>query len=101
MKKRKAKALPDVPVPRIGEWDADVLGVMRDRARGREGVRWAAYRNVALDSADCGRIQALMVGPGCTYTVRPDRMPDTQVGLGWKYRFEGFVNLDDGSIEPA
>lgn len=70
------------------------LQQMRDR-----GGRWACYQNVALDSADHGRLQFLKIGPDCTHTQPPAHMPDTHVGLGWKYLFCGYVNLETGQVE--
>jgi len=63
------------------------------------GGRWAAYQNVALDSANLGLLQFLKVGPGCTYKEPPKRMPDTRTDLGWKYAFVGWVNIETGEIE--
>lgn len=63
------------------------------------GGSWAAYQNVALDSAGAGHIQFLKVGPDCTFKTPPKRCPDTPSGLGWKYSYVGMVNLLTGEIE--
>ncbi len=73
----------------------EALAVMRSR-----GGQWAAYQNMAMDSASCGHIQFLKYGQGCTFQTPPVRMPDTEHGLGWKYLYVGIVNLDQATIEP-
>lgn len=77
--------------------DPEVLEIMKSRSR--EGTRWAAYQNQALDSANMGHMQFLHVGEGCTFNEPPEQYPkDTEHGLGWRYRFVGYVNLDTGEI---
>lgn len=62
------------------------------------GGQWAAYQNMALDSASLGGIRFLKIGEGCTYTTAPDRYPDTKFGVGWRYLLVGMVNLETGQI---
>lgn len=63
------------------------------------GGTWAAYQNVALDSANCGHLQFLKVGDGCTYAEPPLKYPaDTSHGMGWRYLFVGTVDLETGAI---
>lgn len=77
---------------------ADALAQMR--ARAREGTRWAAYENKALDSANAGHLQFLMVGTDCTYSDGPEKYPqDNEHGMGWRYLFAGHVNLETGAVE--
>lgn len=77
----------------------DALAAMR--ARARAGTRWAVYQNQALDSANAGHLQFLHVGTGCTYETPPKQYPaDTEHGLGWRYLFAGYVNLETGAVEP-
>lgn len=58
------------------------------KSKSREGIRWAAYRNIEPNSSNYGHYQYLMVGEGCTYPAPPDQYPaDTAWGLGWRYRF--------------
>jgi len=64
-----------------------------------EGTQWAAFMNKALDSAARGHMRFLAVGPGCTYKDPPDRYPDTETTIGWKYRYIGMVHLDTGVIQ--
>jgi len=66
-----------------------------------EGTRWAAYQNQALDSASAGHLQFLAIGPENTYQEAPEQMPDTQHGMGWKYRFVGWVDLETGEVSEA
>lgn len=65
----------------IFDIDSEVLGVMR-----RRGGLWYVYQNVAFDSYNLGHLQFLQCGAGCTYDKPPEYMPDTQHGLGWRYR---------------
>jgi len=76
--------------------DSEALAQMRERARPE--TQWAAYENKDLGHPDGGRLQFLHVGAGCTFAVPPPRMPDTNVGLGWRYVLVGTVNLDDGTV---
>jgi hypothetical protein len=65
----------------------------------RKGGTWAAYQNIALDSADAGRFQFLKYGPGCTHERPPVQMPDHHLlGPGWKYRHVGFADLATGQV---
>ena len=65
------------------------------------GGDWYAYQNHAMDSASLGDLQFLQCGEGRTYQAPPQRMPDTQHALGWKYLLVGKVNLESGEIEEA
>lgn len=76
--------------------DAEALKQMRER-----GGSWAIYQNVALDSADLGNLRFLQVGPSNTFKEAPERYPDTQFGVGWRYVHVGFVNLAIGAIESS
>ena len=75
--------------------EPDTLATIRQR-----GGTWAAYQNVAMDSAGLGHLQFLQYGPERTFKTPPVTMPDTQAGLGWKYRHVGFVDLVSGEIVP-
>ena len=81
----------------IDKPEPHALQAMRERAR--PGTRWAAYQNADLGHPDCGRLQFLMVGDGCTFANAPERAPDTRdCGLGWRYVHVGFVDLDNGTV---
>jgi len=71
----------------------EALTSMRER-----GGRWAAYQNIALDSAGLGHLQFIQYGPECTFKVAPEKCPDTQHGLGWKYAHVGYVDLAKGVV---
>jgi hypothetical protein len=73
----------------------EALATMRER-----GGTWAAYGNVAMDSVDCGQLQFIRYGDGCTFQLPPKRCPDTQHGLGWKYQLAGTVDLASGKVVP-
>lgn len=63
------------------------------------GGTWAAYQNVALDSAGLGHLKFLRYGEGCTFAEPPKlRLPDTQTEINWKYYFVGLVDLERGII---
>jgi hypothetical protein len=81
--------------------DAEALEQMRKAEYNHEDTRWAAYQNVALDSIDVGRLQFLAIGPQNTFKEPPQRMPDSQHGLGWRYMFVGWVDLETGDVERA
>ena len=72
----------------------DALQQMRTK-----GGSWAAYQNQALDSANAGHLQFLAVGQDCTYLDPPEQYPADNVhGMGWRYRFIGYVDLETGEI---
>jgi len=50
------------------------------------GGTWFAYRNEDLGHPECGHLQFLSCGPGCSHEIPPEQMPDTPTGLGWRYR---------------
>jgi len=77
----------------------EALQQMRDRAR--PDTRWAAFQNMALDSASLGELRFPQIGEGCTYTKAPERYPDTLFGTGWRHLHCGFVNLQTGTIEES
>jgi hypothetical protein len=74
--------------------DAEALRQMRER-----GGSWAAYKCVALDASDLGDLRFLQFGEGRTFSEPPQRYPDTQFGIGWRYLLVGVVNLETGEIE--
>ncbi len=71
----------------------EALKQMQDR-----GGTWAAYQNVALDSADLGHMRFLKYGPDCTLKEPPQRYPDTAESIGWRYVYIGTVNLEAGEV---
>lgn len=87
------------PHPLLGDATPaeEALEQMRER-----GGTWAAFQNIAMDSASLGHLQFLKVGEGCTFTEPPEKYPkDTEHGMGWRYYFVGFVDLTDGTIKPS
>jgi hypothetical protein len=87
------------PHPLLGDAKAAEEALVQMRERTTPGSSWAAFQNVALDSANVGHLQFLKVGPGCTYAEPPEKYPaDTTHGMGWRYFFVGFVDLTDGTI---
>ena len=71
------------------------LQAMRDRPG-----TWAAYQNMALDSADLGHLRFLKYGPDCTLKEPPQHYSDTSLGIGWRYVYVGTVNLETGEVVP-
>lgn len=76
--------------------DPETLEQMRAR-----GGTWASYQNHDASSRLYGHRQFLQVGPGCTHAVPPEHMPDTSLGFGWRYLFEGLVDLVAGVVHPS
>lgn len=68
--------------------------------RTKPGDRWAVYENHAMDSAFAGNLNFLQIGPTRTFKKAPERMPDSNLGIGWKYVFIGWVDLESGEILP-
>lgn len=65
----------------------------------RSGGSWAAYENLAMDSANLGHVQYLKFGEGCTFKVAPPMYPANTVhGMGWRYRLIGEVSLESGEV---
>lgn len=81
--------------------DPGALRQMKDSPLHFDSTRWAVYENQALDSANVGHLQFLAIGPRNTFQKPPDRLPDTQKGIGWRYWFIGWVDLTSGEIKPA
>lgn len=75
---------------------SEALETMRSR-----GGDWFAFQSHDMSSATLGDLQFLQCGPECTYKTPPERMPDTQHGLGWRFLLVGKVNLESGEIEKA
>lgn len=76
--------------------EKETLRVLRSR-RGK----WAVYENQDMGHSQAGHLQFLKVGKRCTFKVAPERMPDTERGLGWRYVFIGFVNLKTGKVQEV
>lgn len=75
----------------------EALDQMRQR-----GGSWAAYENVAMDSSNMGHLQFLRVGEDCTFKKPPEKYPaDTPAGMGWRYAFVGFVDLEKGIVNMS
>lgn len=81
------------------ELNAETLGQMRRFSDATPHTRWAAYRNADLGHPDLGHLRFLATGPGCTFKDAPACYPDTpQHGIGWRYTFEGYLDLETGEI---
>jgi hypothetical protein len=75
------------------------IDLMKMSGSNHKTTRWAAYQNKAMDSASHGHLQFLAIGPHNTYQVPPTiYLVDTTYGLGWKYRFIGYVDMETGEI---
>lgn len=73
--------------------DNFVIDTIRNR-----GGKWAAYQNAEIGHPQCGHIQFLPYGPGCSFLFAPDRMPDTHDQINWRYMRIGYVDLELGEI---
>ena len=71
----------------------EALKQMRERPG-----NWAAYRNHDLGHYDAGHMRFLKYGPDCTLKEPPQRYPDTDQGIGWRYVYIGTVNLQTGEV---
>jgi len=76
--------------------DSAVLTILRERLK--PGQTWFVYQNHAMDSASLGHLQFLCCGPGCTFPDPPQRMPDSHLGIGWRYLLVGEVDFETGQI---
>ena len=76
--------------------DAETLQLLRERLK--PGQTWFAYQNHAMDSASLGHLQFLCCGPGCTFSEPPARMPDSHLGIGWRYLLVGRIDMETGEI---
>lgn len=74
---------------------------MKNSPYNYKDTRWAAYQNHDMNSGHFGHLQFLAVGPQNTFKEPPARMPDTDVGLGWRYLFVGWVDLNTGEVCEA
>jgi len=77
---------------------SDALVQMQESPYNYDDTRWAAYQNNAMDSASLGHLQFLAVGSQNTFKEPPDRYPDSHLGIGWRYAFIGWVDLETGCI---
>lgn len=60
----------------------------------KPSTRWAAYQNHDMGHPLLGHLQFLAVGSEVTFKQAPRAYPDTRFGLGWRYLFVGWVDLD-------
>jgi len=72
---------------------ADLLPVIQKR-----GGDWYAYQNHDLGHPDVGHLQLLQCGKGCTFPEPPEKMPDSHLGIGWRYLLVGKVDLETGEV---
>jgi hypothetical protein len=80
--------------PRPGFFDA-----CKECAERNPTAKIAVYTNVAMDSHSLGHQIAMAVGPDQTHKTPPKCAPDGPHGLGWKYLFDGYMNLETGVVE--
>lgn len=86
----------------IGDAKPDTAAVTRMRASSYnfEGTKWVAYQNHDLGHPDLGHLKFLAVGPLNTIHTAPDRLPDMERELNWRYVLVGYVDLESGEIVP-
>lgn len=73
--------------------DPFTIDVLRDR-----GGMWAAYENQDLGSDMVGHLLFLPYGPGKSFLFAPDRLPDTEKDINWRYGLVGYVDLESGKV---
>jgi hypothetical protein len=83
----------------LGNPDLAILTILHDRLK--PGRAWFVHQNHALDSANLGNLKFLCCGLGCTFVEPPARMPDSHLGIGWRYLLVGKVDLEAGEIAEA
>lgn len=71
----------------------EALATMRER-----GGSWACFQNHDLGASNVGHLQFIKYGPDCTFKTPPEKCPDTQHALGWRYVLVGVVDLETGDI---
>lgn len=64
-------------------------------------TKWVAFQNHVMDSEAFGHIIFLAIGPENMIKDVPKHLPDSEHGMGWKYRFVGYINLKTGLIEKV
>ncbi len=64
-----------------------------------QDTRWATYVNQDLGHRDCGRQVYVAIGPQNTWKKPENTAPDGPWGLGWRYYFEGWLNLETGEVQ--
>jgi len=78
-----------------------IIGEEALAAMQKQGGEWAAYQNMAFDSAGFGDVRFLQYGKDCTYEEPPPQYPDTeQTGPGWRFRLVGLVDPIEGKLIP-
>ena len=63
-----------------------------------EGDYWAVYQNMAMDSFNRGHVICLLVGPTRTHQTPPPHLPDGAHGPGWKYAYQGMLDLKTNAL---
>lgn len=77
----------------------EALEQMKESPYNFDDTKWAAYQNIAMDSAGLGDLRFMAVGPRNTLKEKTKRLPDTHMGIGWRFQFVGWVDLEDGDIK--
>ena len=64
-------------------------------------TRWAVYQNHDDTHLLFEHLRFLAVGPDNIVKAPPPRFPDSHLGVGWRYRFVGWVDMDVGQVVSA
>ncbi len=81
----------------MGIVEEETLETLRSRTL-LEGDQWAVYQNEALDSSNRGHVVCLLVGPTRTHQTPPPHLPDGAHGPGWKYTYQGPLDLQNNAL---
>ena len=78
--------------------DTDVVMALVTSEANHEDTTWHAYENHDIGHSHAGEIQFLAVGKSNTIKEPPARLPDSGLGLGWRYQYVGMVDIIEGVI---
>ena len=82
----------------IGDHNEPVSPEALDQMQ-RVGGIWYVYQNHDLGSHDVGALKFLKVGEDCTFKSPPDRYPDFEGAINWRYmNTDCVVDLATGQI---
>lgn len=80
-----------------GVADANVITTLRQMVseymRKDEVVLIAVYENKDLGHSEIGHKQFLFIGPTCTYQSAPERLPDFNGAINWRYLHIGYLDF--------
>jgi len=82
----------------IGKPEGYVIAGEALEAMKKLSGRWAVYQNHDLGHPELGCLHFLAFGEGRTYNLPPNKYPDTQHGIGWRYQLVGEVDFSANPV---